>query len=326
MRLVRLYPESNPALFSAVSPWADIAKDNTNTKELWIDSNIQECDYIKRQPQAFDGIEKVCFYDFFHAQDYDQHISFEGIRAVAKHFPTVWYTGNAFPVENIDCQRFDYLWNRCRRAYLDGKPSWKQHPNPKIYTQHPLNFDLRTKTYMNLNHGLPFFRTKFLQKLQAYDNGYKSNVDQGQILENDYIVSNKYMIVNYNFPPAKKYFDDSYISLQIESQVGGIAKDKSVIFTEKTYDHLIQGRLVLNFGACNFYRSLANDGWHLPIGIDLSFDQIQDDSQRFEAYWQLIEQLLQLSLSDMHDLFMLNRDGIEHNYNMLRTKPYDYIN
>ena len=325
MHSIRLYPESNPAIFSAILPWADIVNDNKNSKELWIDSNIQESDYIKRQPRAFDGIDKVCFYDFFHAQDYNQHISFEGIRGVARCFPTVWYTCNALPVENINCQRFDYLWNWCRRAYLEGKPSWNHYPCPKAYTQYPLNFNLRNKTYLSLNHAMTIFRTQLWERLQSYDNGYKSNVNQGLVLENEHVPSTKNIIMNYTFPPAGKYFHDSYITIQIESQVGGIDKDQSVIFTEKTYDHLIQGRLVLNFGPCNFYKTLASDGWRLPLGIDLGFDQIPNDLQRFETYWKQIQQLLHLSSLDMHDLFMLNRDVIEHNYNMLESKPYDFI-
>jgi len=325
IRLARLYPDSDPNLFAEIKPWANIVNDNDKANELWIDSNIRDCDYFKKHPEVFQGIDRVYFYDFFHAQDYSQHISFEQIKTVAEKFPTVWYTCNALPVENINYKRFDYLWNRTKRAYLDGKPGWKQHYNAKIYKQHPLNFDQRNKIYMSLNHAMTFFRTKLWEKLTPYDNGYKSNVGEGIILDNDHTHSDKRMIESYGFPPAEKYFNDSYISIQIESQVGGNAKDKSIIFTEKTYDHLIQGRLVLNFGPCNFYKILKNDGWRLPIGIDLNFDQIENDVQRFEAYWCSVEQLLNLSLFDMHDLFLLNCDTIQHNYDMLKNKSYDYI-
>lgn len=324
-RLIRLYPESDPNAPVQLKFWADIVIDNNNAKELWIDSNIQTNDYVSRHPGVFENIEQVCFYDFFHAQDYNQHIPFEGIRNMREKFSTTWYTCNALPVEGINYKRFDYPWNRARRAYLDGKPGWKQHPDPTVYKQHPINFDPRNKIFMSLNHAMTFYRNKLWGKLLPYNNGYKSNVGEGVILDNDLIVSHKKAIERFNFPPAKKYFDDSYISLQIESQVGGYAKDKSIIFTEKTYDHLIQGRLVLNFGPCNFYKTLEADGWCLPVGIDLSFDQIKNDVQRFEAYWCSVERLLNLSLLDMHDLFLLNRETIQHNYDMLKNKPYDYI-
>ena len=91
------------------------------------------------------------------------------------------------------------------------------------------------------------------------------------------------------------------------------------MFTEKTYDHLIQGRLVLNFGAPGFYQALRADGWAVPDNIDFSWDSESNTELRFQAYLTMLRTVFE---SDLHELFVSNKTVIEHNYNMLHTKPY----
>jgi hypothetical protein len=108
-------------------------------------------------------------------------------------------------------------------------------------------------------------------------------------------------------------------------------KGDNVIFCEKTYDHLIQGRFVLNFGPRHYYRTLVENGWKLPRGIDLSWDNIEDqnkdddelqDEPRFARY---IECLIKLTsdVDTLHDLFITNIDVFEHNQQQLQQRPYD---
>ena len=89
----------------------------------------------------------------------------------------------------------------------------------------------------------------------------------------------------------------------------------------------------MNFGPRHFYRTLVNDGWKLPVGIDYSWDDIEDrivkyhnvpDEPRFRAY---IQSLLELSsnMERLHELFVANRDVFAHNHEQLRQKPYDII-
>jgi hypothetical protein len=123
-------------------------------------------------------------------------------------------------------------------------------------------------------------------------------------------------------PVAKHYYDNSYVSCQVESQhiTGG-----GIVFSEKTYDHLIQGRLVLNFGPQFYYQTLEQQGWKLWTGIDLSWDLIADDQIRWQKYFECLKNLFDFSMSDLHDIFLLNKSSIEHNWQQLYDRPYDYI-
>ena len=88
----------------------------------------------------------------------------------------------------------------------------------------------------------------------------------------------------------------------------------------------------MNFGPRHFYRTLVNDGWKLPGGVDYSWDEmeeIQDTAEvqtepRFHAY---IQSLLKLSsnLDQLHDLFIENIRVFVHNQKQLQQKPYDII-
>ena len=125
-----------------------------------------------------------------------------------------------------------------------------------------------------------------------------------------------------NLLPPEYYLQNSYVSCQVESQYEG---KNSIVFTEKTYDHLIQGQIVLNFGPCGFYQALINDGWKLPKGIDFGWDLIENTNCRFLSYLDCLAQLFGQSIPKIHDWYLSNKDVVEHNYNRLATKPYSVI-
>jgi hypothetical protein len=97
------------------------------------------------------------------------------------------------------------------------------------------------------------------------------------------------------------------------------------MFTEKTYEHLVRGRIVLNFGPCGFYQALELDGWKLPKNIDLSWDSEPNTEHRFNGYIEMLQTILNKPIEQLHEWFMINQDVVEHNYNMLENKPYNYI-
>jgi hypothetical protein len=317
-RQVRFYPFGDPNLYSVAKNWLNIEINNESATELWIDSNWFAPTDLSHE--CFKNIKKVYFFDCFHAQEFLHDQIKQNIRRVSEHYPTTWYTGNALSVDGINCVRFDYMWNRTKQAYLDHNPTWKHIGNPQAYQQYPLHFGRREHKYLSLNRSLTPYRKKLLEFLNAYD-GLKSNTSQGLVLPNDFVTDCDIQ-QGVTVLPAARFFDNSYISCQVESQYQGT---DSVIFTEKTYDHLIQGRLVLNFGPPGFYSALEADGWKLPINLDLSWDHIVDTRVRFEAYLSTLRSLFELSLNQLHELFLLNFSVIKHNYNMLITKPYSCI-
>lgn len=325
-RQIRLYPGSDPNLFS-LTPWIDIVHDEDNASELWIDTTL--CLYnnnnIDLNHSCFKNIKEVYFYDFFHTHCHLAPVTLNLIKTLSKKYPTVYYTCSKLPIADITTVHFDYPWNKSKYLYLEQQPTWKSGP-AEPYKQYPIHYRQRTHHFLNLTRLLYGYREQLVNFLSQY-NGFVSNVSKGIILTNQYVDPKEmtYECGGFTTPPDRYYFDNSYISCQQESQYELIDCNYSVTFTEKTYEHLFQGRLVLNFGPPNFYQVLEQEGWKLPVGIDLSWDVIANNDQRFSAYLAMLESLFKLSINDLHDLFLLNQSTIEHNFNMLHTKDYYYI-
>ena len=89
----------------------------------------------------------------------------------------------------------------------------------------------------------------------------------------------------------------------------------------------------MNYGPKNFYCTLVNNGWKLPVGIDYNWDDIEDidtihhtvvNEPRFLTYTKCLLELTS-DMERLHDLFMANRDVFAHNQEQLQQKPYDII-
>jgi hypothetical protein len=306
-RSIKLYPGSDPNL-KLVDPGFVL---DDCAGELWIDHNID----VDINHTAFDQIKTVVFYDFFQVDPGSNINKIIGtIKQVAEKFPTTWVTANQLEVLGIATKKFDYPWNRSKAAYADKQLGWKHINNVAAYTQYPIHFNQRPKKYLNLCRSSYNYRQNLYNFLQQFD-GYSSNISSGKVLGND-LAQDKHIIDGQHVPPGREYFDNSYVSCQVESQYTG---NQSIVFTEKTYDHLIQGRLVLNFGAPGFYQALAADGWAVPNNIDFSWDSDPNTATRFQAYLNMLRTVFE---SDLHELFISNKTVIEHNYNMLYNKPY----
>jgi hypothetical protein len=328
LRKIRLYPGSDPSLSNLrhwmtveVDRWGDMVFHDVDSyaNELWIDINLHNVDFLKSQPKILDGIEQVCFYDFFHVHENGGRFNLDHVQSLAQRFPVTWFTANATAtsIDAVNIKKVDYLWNRTKLAMIQGQTGWKHCGDARAYKQLPLNLNRREKKFLSLNRRMSAYRSKLYNYLSTKNNGFLSNVHKGLILKNKY--NN---VDTVTVPPDSTFFDQSYISIQVESQTSG---QQGIFFTEKTYDHLVQGRLVLNFGTSNFYSTLKNQGWKLFQGIDYSFDTITNDEERFQKFIDSLDNLLNLSLLDLHDLFLLNLPAIEHNHKMLYTKPYYYI-
>lgn len=314
---VKVYPNSDLNIFN-LTHWINIVHDETAT-ELWIDSNIHRP--LNFQHDIFRGVTSVVFYDFFHAHAQLSSVTLENICKTSEKYPTRWYTGNAKQIAGIQCVRFDHMWNRTKQAISQAGTGWKCHGDVAVYKRAPLHWNYRTKKYLNLNRSFRDYRIKLFNFLQNFD-GYSSNLKINQVLGHSLAIDDQIKFGMW-IPPDSSFFDDSYISCQVESQFDG---SESVIFSEKTYDHLLRGRVVLNFGPKDFYSCLEKDGWCLPKNVDLSWDSEPDADTRFNAYLATLESILSMSGSDLHDWFLENRSVIEHNYHMLEIKPYDTIN
>jgi len=324
MHEVALLPGSDPNIFEYPS-WLPIVQNQQST-ELWVyfwwvDSKKLK-QYIKTHL-----VKKLVFYDVFHAHPTTPPECLALVEHYQKIIPTVLLTACKTPIPGIkNLLHYDFYWNRTKSAYLDRRPTWKQLP-PENYNQWPIELSRRPGALLSLygKNNWPIKQHLYYQVKHL--SGYHSGQLASASLPSETGVTDLEKLMAA--PPARKYFDNTYISAQVES----LCKGPTVLYSEKTYDQLIQGRFVMNFGPRHFYRTLVNDGWKLPIGVDYSWDDVEDhdaDSHiiatepRFMAY---IKSLVELAsnIEQLHELFVANVDVFAHNQQQLRQKPYDII-
>jgi hypothetical protein len=291
--------------------WVDLVKDHS---ESVIDSLIDK------------NAEHIVFFDIFHADTVLSTDWVETVRKTSKKCSTRWVTLNKLKIPDLELVHYDFLWNRCKSIHTDGpfQFRWKNDGFPCGH--HALHWQVRPQQYLALVGsgfllGSAFSRTDLLNFLKQYSGFYSSKIE-GKYLQSESPGDDGIGHRFGNVPVAKHYYDNSYVSCQIESQclTGG-----GIVFSEKTYDHLIQGRLVLNFGPQYFYQTLEQQGWRLWEGIDLSWDSIADDVSRWNKYLECLKNLFDLSMLDLHDIFLLNKPNIEYNWQQLYDRPYDYL-
>jgi len=336
MREVALMPGSNDWIFK-LPHWLPIVQ-NQSSHELWVDywqyevqHDARREDYtiktLKRYIKTH-SIQKLVFYDIFHYESIFESQRIELIKYFQKILPTTLVTFRKLPISEVDhVVHFDFYWNRCKQAYLDKISGWKQL-DKENFNQWPMVLDKRPLAVLSLYGANNQHIKRHLYNAINHVPGYHSGLTTETVLPSD--SGEKQIRILTATPPARKFFDDTYVSAQIESMIKG----NNVIFCEKTYDHLIQGRFVLNFGPRHYYRTLVENGWKIPVGIDLSWDNIEDQNTdnnelqgepRFVKYIECLTELTS-NIGALHDLFMANIDVFEHNHRQLQQQPYDIFN
>jgi hypothetical protein len=324
MHEVALLPGSDTTIFKTPQ-WLPIVHDQQSS-ELWANfwwPNVKELKkYLKSHT-----VKKLVFYDIFHAHPSLNTECIDLVKHYQELMPTVLLTACKTLIPGIrNVLHFDFYWNRAKFSYLDKTSSFKQQ-SPQNYNQWPIELAQRPGAVLSLYGQNNWGIKQHLYHSIKHVSGYHSGQTAETSLPSETGITDPTQLTAT--PPARKYFDNTYISAQVESLCYG----PSVLYSEKTYDHLIQGRFVMNYGPKHFYRTLVNDGWKLPVGVDYNWDDIEDyaadpfeisDQPRFHAY---IQRLLALSsdMEQLHNLFIANRDVFAHNHEQLRQKPYDII-
>jgi len=135
----------------------------------------------------------------------------------------------------------------------------------------------------------------------------------------------------YSNQPVKYYGKDIWISHQIPIEVYNKSAysiitetefDNGICFpTEKTAKPIIAKRLFVVFSGFKYLKSLHNFGFK-TFGdiIDESYDEIENNEQRWEYAWKSIENLSQLNQSYVLEKI---KPIVEHNFNYLMKFPFD---
>lgn len=323
-RKVKLYPGSDPTIFD-MPFWCDIEQDESST-ELWIDFHVANWRMfngsLQKDPldlEIVQAAERIVLYDWFHGREILTDAEINWVRQLNTIKPVTWITLNPKPIDGIKTVKFDYYWNRTKRAFWEQQLFHKQN-GIENFVQYPIRTDVRSRKYLSYHSRLENYREIIRLFLQNDHQGFCNDpVSNEWLLPN----SGKFDSVSGQVsPPAQIFYDQSYVTCLVETQYLGT---HSHLVSEKTYDNIIQGRGVLNFATPGFYQHLQSEGWKLPNGIDWSWNQIEKDSSRLAAYLVQLDRLFGLSPEGMHDWFMSNMSCWQHNQRMLEIKPYDII-
>lgn len=293
----------------------------TYSPDLWIDFfNTEWESNLESFLLSNLHVKRLFFYDWFDGLSIQHELARIKLKKLSKNYKVIWFTQNQIPLldNNINIITSDFMWNRTKSVYLDKRTGFKHSGMEDDYFLVESDFEhKRSRKYISTSRIMKKYRIQLVEFLKNH-NGYlaysyktrlpgnRSGVDAAQ--------------AGLSVLPATEYLIDCYVSCQVESVDDD---NRQILITEKTYDMLIQGLLVLNFASPGFYNSLQQTGWKLPIGIDLSWDADSNTESRFKKYLDCLSIVLNLSLAQLHELYVANRSVIEHNRLMLVNKPYD---
>lgn len=257
--------------------------------------------------------DAVIFYDLVNTGDYEHDLFKEFINNF-KHHNKIWLTVNqnpAFRLDNVKIIPWDFMWNRTKLYYTTTVPAIGLHHYASgKYILPQLEFDTaRSKQYLSLTGREYGYRVDLYEFVKNFG-GYVSNRSRGMYLENNPVIG--------EFSPVpNEFYLDSYISIYVESNC--LATDL-IHITEKTFDPLIKGHIILPFSNPGTIQRLQKMGFRFPDFVDYSYDTIQDPVSRFNALKKIFKDLL---MQNLPKLYAENQDIFMHNQNCIKTIPYD---
>jgi len=179
-----------------------------------------------------------------------------------------------------------------------------------------------------------WLRSSLIEKLQCYP-GFIGNPTSGNILvgQGSDEESLKNQICNSAplgwQPINNSYYDNSAISIYVETltytEVINMENfvDGVRCVTEKTWEPIIKGHMILPFGYAGFLRDLEEQyGILLPDEIDYSYDNIQNDLNRWVCYLDTVGALLNKGPDHLFKIKRDNLDKIKHNRSLFFNSGY----
>ena len=124
----------------------------------------------------------------------------------------------------------------------------------------------------------------------------------------------------HNLKVIDNYFKKSFLALIPET----IGTSFIPFITEKFLNAVVTKTLFVTYGQPNWHSTLENvHGFKLHNKIfDYSFDKIQNPIHRVIKLFEMISKFQHLSAADWHDLYLIEQDTIEYNYDHYYSKNY----
>ena len=243
--------------------------------------------------------------------------------------------------ENNNQIFYDILWNRSKCYFTDytnynlNERTWTWGTTSNMYTLTAIEKKGELKQFVSpnriyyddektINHPRILARLQ-LKKLLDSRNGFISDPQKGLALEPEEAAMVSNILGGQGgtwLPVANRYYNASYVSIYIETITTGTT---TKTITEKTWDPLIKGHFILPYGYSGLISDIREYGFILPDWIDYTYDQVDDDTARWEMYTQSVEKVLSKSIPELQQLFDEYKTILEHNRNLFFTRPYDTL-
>lgn len=242
--------------------------------------------------------------------------------------------------------QYDFLWNR-QKIYFTDYNRIDLHDRLYVNNTDIKNFELRpivkmndnitntrrkflcpNRVYQNFDHERFKYRRQLLHFIREfpYEYGHYSDFKNNLTLQSENPMPENFMQDGGWYPIANHYYWGTYFSIYVETLTGNINQDypyKSI--TEKTWDPLIKGHFILPFGYKGLIDHIRSYGFKLPDWIDYSYDVIDDNQLRFEAFLESARKLMNYSMGDWENLYFKDRDMLVHNRKLFWKRPYDSL-
>lgn len=123
-----------------------------------------------------------------------------------------------------------------------------------------------------------------------------------------------------NIHKLKPIIDNSFVNIISET----LGTSYVPFITEKFLQSIITKSLFLTYGQPNWHEYLEKYyGFKLYSNIfDYEFDKIKNPIHRVVKLIEMIQKFQHLSPSEWHDLYLIEKDAVEYNYNHYYSKDY----
>jgi len=183
------------------------------------------------------------------------------------------------------------------------------------------------RIYQLFDHERFKYRRQLFDFIKQYPNqGHYSDFSTGEVLDAENPLVHNFLPNGGWYPVADHYYQGTFFSLYCETIPGKANDDypyRSI--TEKTWDPLIKGHFILPFGYQGIIDHIKSYGFKLPDWIDYSYDCIEDNDIRFDAYIESARKLMALDINDLMKLYERDRHILVHNRSLFWELPYDSL-
>lgn len=122
------------------------------------------------------------------------------------------------------------------------------------------------------------------------------------------------------------HFDDAYLNVVLETHMD-VDQSDGVFLTEKTFKPIKNAQPFVIFGAQHSLARLRDLGYRtFDSVIDNSYDRIKNTTDRYQRLVEILSDMFQGGLENMHEIYVACRDDLLHNQQYFLASKQDRLN